>query len=67
MGAHRFSAIAPIPATLYGLGFTNLFLRSNFGVMAPDLAREMMLDPAALSTVASAGPAFHSSVVHCLV
>ena len=54
MGAHRFSAIAPILAILYSLGFTNLFLRSNFGVMAPDLAREMMLDPAALSTVASA-------------
>ena len=54
MGVHRFSAIAPILAILYSLGFTNLFLRSSFGVMAPDLAREMALEPAALSTVASA-------------
>ena len=54
MGVHRFSAIVPILAILYGLGFTNLFLRSSFGVMAPDLAREMALEPAALSTVASA-------------
>jgi sugar phosphate permease len=54
MGFHRFSAIAPILAILYSLGFTNLFLRSSFGVMAPDLAREMALGPAALSMVASA-------------
>jgi predicted MFS family arabinose efflux permease len=54
MGAHRFSGLAPILAILYGLGFTNLFLRSNFGVMAPDLARELALEPAMLSTVASA-------------
>ena len=54
MGVHRFSAIVPILAILYGLGFTNLFLRSSFGVMAPDLAREMALEPAALSMVASA-------------
>jgi MFS family permease len=53
MGVHRFSAIAPILAILYGLGFTNLFLRSSFGVMAPDLARELAFDPAALSMVAS--------------
>jgi MFS family permease len=54
MGAHRSTAIAPILAILYSLGFTNLFLRSSFGVMAPDLARELALEPAALSTVASA-------------
>jgi MFS family permease len=54
MGALRFTAIAPILAILYSLGFTNLFLRSTFGVMAPDLARELALEPAALSTVASA-------------
>jgi MFS family permease len=54
MGVHRFSAIAPILAILYCLGFTNLFLRSSFGVMAPDLARELSLEPAALSMVASA-------------
>jgi sugar phosphate permease len=47
-------ALAPILAILYGLGFTNLFLRSNFGVMAPDLARELVLEPAMLSVVASA-------------
>lgn len=35
------------------MGFTNLFLRSGFGVMAPDLAREMNLTPAMLSTIAS--------------
>jgi sugar phosphate permease len=54
MPVHRFSGLAPILAILYSLGFTNLFLRSSFGVMAPELAREMALDPAALSTVASA-------------
>ncbi len=43
----------PILAILYILGFTNLFLRSSFGVMGPDLAREMSLSPAALSFVAS--------------
>src|SRR5262245_49907495 len=46
--------LLPILAILYVLGFTNLFLRSSFGVMAPDLAREMELSPALLSTVASA-------------
>ncbi len=44
----------PILAILYILGFSNLFLRSSFGVMGPDLAREMSLSPAALSFVASA-------------
>ena len=44
----------PILTILYVLGFTNLFLRSSFGVMGPDLAREMSLSPAALSIVASA-------------
>jgi len=47
-------AIAPILAILYCLCFTNLFLRSNFGIMAPDLARELALEPAVLSAVASA-------------
>lgn len=47
-------AIAPVLAILYALGFTNLFLRSNYGVMAPDLARELALEPAMLSAVASA-------------
>jgi sugar phosphate permease len=54
MDAHRFSGLVPILAILYSLGFTNLFLRSNFGVMAPDLARELTLEPAMLSTVSSA-------------
>ncbi len=54
MDAHQFSGLAPILAILYSLGFTNLFLRSNFGVMAPDLARELALEPAMLSMVASA-------------
>ena len=54
MDARRFSGLAPILAILYSLGFTNLFLRSNFGVMAPDLARELALEPAMLSMVASA-------------
>jgi len=54
MGVPRFSALAPIIAILYSLGFTNLFLRSNFGVMAPDLARDLALEPAGLSAVASA-------------
>ena len=44
----------PILAILYMLGFTNLFLRSSFGVMSPDLAREMDMAPAALSLVGSA-------------
>ena len=46
--------MVPILAILYSLGFTNLFLRSNFGVLAPDLARDMALEPAVLATVASA-------------
>ena len=54
MGDLRFAAIVPILAILYCLGFANLFLRSSFGVMAPDLARELALEPAALSMVASA-------------
>ncbi|MEZ5853540.1 MAG: MFS transporter [Hyphomicrobiaceae bacterium] len=43
-----------ITAVLFALGFTNLFLRSSLGVMAPELAREVDLGPAALSAVASA-------------
>ena len=47
-------AFLPMLAILYVLGFTNLFLRSSFGVMAPDLARELELSPELLSTIASA-------------
>ena len=43
----------PILATLYLLGFANLFLRQSFGVVAPELEREMALSPTALSTIAS--------------
>ncbi len=48
------SVLLPILVTLYLLGFSNLFLRSSFGVMAPELEREMGMSPALLSTVASA-------------
>ncbi|MFN3744265.1 MAG: MFS transporter [Hyphomicrobiaceae bacterium] len=48
------SVLLPILATLYLLGFSNLFLRTSFGVMAPELEREMGLSPALLSTIASA-------------
>jgi predicted MFS family arabinose efflux permease len=50
----RSSRLAAITAVLFVLGFSNLFLRSSLGVMAPDLSREMALGPTALSTVASA-------------
>lgn len=43
----------PIFATLYALGFTNLFLRSSLGVLAPVLKVDMALTPEMLSTVAS--------------
>ncbi len=46
-------AFLPILATLYILGFANLFLRQSFGVIAPELEREMALSPAVLSTIAS--------------
>jgi MFS family permease len=46
--------LLPVLAVLYLLGFTNLFLRSSFGVMGPDIGREMALSPAMLSGVASA-------------
>lgn len=46
--------LLPILAVLYVLGFTNLFLRSSFGIMAPHLALEMELAPWQLSAVASA-------------
>jgi MFS family permease len=42
-----------IIGVLFLLAFANLFLRSSLGVMAPELAREMTLSPAVLSTVAS--------------
>lgn len=38
---------------LYALGFTNLFLRSSLGIMAPSLSRDMQLSPEELSLVAS--------------
>jgi MFS family permease len=46
-------AFLPILAVLYVLGFANLFLRQSFGVVAPELEREMALSPAVLSTIAS--------------
>ncbi|MFV0295547.1 MAG: MFS transporter [Hyphomicrobiaceae bacterium] len=49
----RSQHLAAIMAVLFALGFANLFLRSSLGVMAPDLAREVSLSPAALSAVAS--------------
>jgi MFS family permease len=54
MLGHRAGLILPILAILYCVGFTNLFLRSSFGVMAPGLQSEMGLSPAVLSLVASA-------------
>lgn len=45
--------LLPILAILFVLGFTNLFLRSSFGVMSPVLAREMALSPQLLSTIAA--------------
>lgn len=47
------SAFLPILASLYLLNFFNLFLRTSFGVMAPDLGRELEFSPATLSIVAS--------------
>lgn len=52
--AQRISAISLVLAILYGLGFANLFLRASFGVLTPDLARELMLEPAMLSAIGSA-------------
>ncbi len=46
-------AFLPILASLYLLNFFNLFLRTSFGVMAPELERELDFSPAALSVVAS--------------
>jgi MFS family permease len=46
-------AFLPILASLYLLNFINLFLRTSFGVMAPELEREMGFSPAILSTIAS--------------
>ncbi len=40
-------------AVLYALGFTNLFLRSSLGILAPTIASEMQLSPETLSLVAS--------------
>lgn len=53
-GARLARVFLPVLAILYVLGFTNLFLRSSFGVMAPHLATEMELTPAQVSGVASA-------------
>ncbi len=54
MQTRATASIFSILAILYCLGFTNLFLRASLGVLAPDLARELSLEPAALSAVASA-------------
>ena len=53
-GARLARVFLPVLAVLYVLGFTNLFLRASFGVMAPHLATEMELTPAQVSGVASA-------------
>lgn len=50
----RSRRLGAIVVVLFLLAFMNLFLRSSLGVMAPELAREMTLSPAGLSTVASA-------------
>ncbi|MEQ1652012.1 MAG: MFS transporter, partial [Hyphomicrobium sp.] len=49
----RSALRVPIFATLYALGFTNLFLRSSLGVLAPFLKTDMALTPEMLSTIAS--------------
>lgn len=54
MHTRATASIFSILAILYCLGFTNLFLRASLGVMAPDLARELDLQPAMLSAIASA-------------
>ncbi len=46
-------AFLPILASLYLLNFFNLFLRTSFGVMAPELEHELGFTPAVLSVVAS--------------
>ncbi len=46
-------AFLPILASLYLLNFFNLFLRTSFGVLTPDLERELDFSPAVLSVVAS--------------
>lgn len=47
------SMTLPMMATLFALGFTNLFLRGSLGILGPDLTTEMGLTPASLSIVAS--------------
>lgn len=54
MHTRTTAAIFSVLAILYCLGFTNLFLRASLGVLAPDLAQELALEPAALSAIASA-------------
>lgn len=54
MQTRATASIFSIIAILYCLGFTNLFLRASLGVMAPDLARDLAMEPAVLSAVASA-------------
>ena len=52
VGSHPHARLAlPVLAMLYALGFTNLFLRSSLGVLAPDLKTEMALTPEMLSTI----------------
>lgn len=50
----RRPAIYLVVGILFTLGFANLFLRASFGILTPDLARELALEPAALSAVGSA-------------
>ncbi len=40
-------------ATLYMLGFTNLFLRNSLNIMAPAIGEDMAISPETLSVVAS--------------
>lgn len=40
-------------AALYGLAFSNIFLRSTMGILAPELSEELALSPGMLGIVAS--------------
>ena len=40
-------------AAFYGLAFSNIFLRSTMGILAPELAEELALSPGMLGLVAS--------------
>lgn len=53
MSPHKPPIAIAVLATLYMLGFTNLFLRNSLGIMAPSISRDMALSPETLSVVAS--------------